>query len=208
MNEDSPSGKQRLRDKIRSATAAAILEAGEAVFAEQGLHSARMEDIAGHAGVAVGTLYNYFADKTALLSALVDSRRDELILRIDQALSTSESLPFRQQLEAFVSAAFQHFQTHRPFLTILMDAESAHLTNAKPKDSVRALFERCEAVVARGVRLGAVKSDGRTDYAAMLLGCLRAVFTRSRICGVPVDPSPEQGTALVEFFLRGAGSTP
>ncbi len=207
MNEDSSSGKQRLREKIRGATASAILEAGEAVFAEQGLNSARMDDIAARAGVAVGTLYNYFADRTALIAALVDSRRDELIHRIDKALASAEELPFQKQLEVFVMAAFQHFKTHRPFLTILMEAESAHLTTAKPRDSVRALFERCEAVVARGVQLGAVKADTLVDYAAMLHGCLRAVFTRGRICGDPVDPTPENAAALVEFFLRGAGSS-
>jgi hypothetical protein len=88
-----------------------------------------------------------------------------------------------------------------------MEAESAHLTTAKPRESVRALFERCEAVVARGVQLGAVKADTLVDYAAMLHGCLRAVFTRGRICGDPVDPTPENAAALVEFFLRGAGSS-
>lgn len=208
MNEDSPSGKQRLRDKIRGATASAILEASEAVFAEQGLNSARMDDIAGRAGVAVGTLYNYFADRSALIAALLDSRRDELVQRLDQVLGAAEALPFTKQLEAFVIAAFQHFMTHRPFLTILMEAEGAHLTAAKPRDSVRALFERCETIVARGVKLGALKDDTLVDYAAMLLGCLRAVFTRGRILGDPIDPSPENAAALVEFFLRGAGRVP
>ena len=207
MNEDSPPLRQRLREKIRGATASAILEAGEAVFAEQGLNSARMDDIAMRAGVAVGTLYNYFADRAALIAALVDSRRDELIQRIDESLASVEALPFAKQLEAFVMAAFQHFKTHRPFLTILMEAESAHLTTAKPRDSVRALFERCEAIVARGVQLGAVKDDALVDYAAMLHGCLRAVFTRGRICGDPVDPTAENATALVDFFMRGAGSS-
>jgi len=207
MNGDSPPLRQRLREKIRGATASAILEAGEAVFAEQGLNSARMDDIAMRAGVAVGTLYNYFADRAALIAALVDSRRDELIQRIDESLASVEALPFAKQLEAFVMAAFQHFKTHRPFLTILMEAESAHLTTAKPRDSVRALFERCEAIVARGVQLGAVKDDALVDYAAMLHGCLRAVFTRGRICGDPVDPTAENATALVDFFMRGAGSS-
>ncbi len=208
MNEDSPTVKQRLRDKIRGATASAILEAGEAVFAEQGLNSARMDDIAARAGVAVGTLYNYFADRTALIAALLDSRRDELIERLDGALASADALPFQAQLEAFVMAAFQHFMTHRPFLTILMEAEGAHLAAAKPRDSVRALFERCEAVVARGVQLGALRDDARLDYASMLIGCLRAVFTRGRILGDPIDPSPENAAALVEFFLRGAGRSP
>ena len=205
MNEDSPSGKHRLRDKIRSATATAILEAGETVFAEQGLHSARMDEIAKRAGLAVGTLYNYFADRTALLSSLVESRRDELIQSLDQALASTETLSFAKQLEVFVMTSVQHFKTHRPFLAILMEAESSHLTTAKPKDSARAVFERCETLVLRGQQLGELKSESLVDYPALLHGCLRSVFTRSRFKGALIDPSPEQAVALVEFFLRGAG---
>ncbi len=205
MNERSPSGKQRLRDKIRRAMASAILEAGEAVFAEQGLHAARMEDIAGRAGVAVGTLYNYFADRNALLCALVDSRRDELLQRFDQALAATEQQPFRKQLEVFVMAVFQHFQSHLPFIVILMEAEGAHLTTAKPRDSVRALYARCQTLVTRGIQSGDLKNDALLDYAAMLNGCLRAVFARGHLFGDPIDPSEEQAAALVEFFLRGAG---
>ncbi len=205
MNESSPSGRQRLRDKIRGATASAILEAGEAVFAEQGLHAARMEDIAGRAGVAVGTLYNYFTDRNALLCALVDSRRDELIQRIDQALASAEQLPFRKQLEMFVMAVFQHFQSHLPFFVILMEAEGAHLATAKPRDSVRALYARCQAIVTRGIDSGGLRNDTLIDYAAMLNGCLRAVFARGQFLGDPIDPSEQQAAALVDFFLRGAG---
>jgi hypothetical protein len=87
-------------------------------------------------------------------------------------------------------------------------AESAHLTSAKPRDSVRALFERCEAIVTRGVELGAVKDDTLVDYAAMLHGCLRAVFTRGRIYGDPVDPTLANAAALAEFFMRGAARSP
>src|SRR5664280_605147 len=205
MNEDSLIDRKRLRDKFRGATAAAILEAGEAVFAEQGLHSARMDEIGGRAGVAVGTLYNYFADRNALLSALVDARRDELIGRVDDALASSEPLPYPQQLEAFVLAVFQHFKSHKPFLTILMEAENAHLATGKPRDTVRALFERCKTIVTRGVQSGALKNDEGVDYTALLHGCIRAAFARAHLCGDPVDPSREQATALVEFFLHGAG---
>src|SRR5213075_2474646 len=78
---------QRLRDRLKEATSDAILTSAERVFAEQGLHTARMEDIAATAGVSVGTLYNYFADRGALFSALLELRRVEFIGRIDEALA-------------------------------------------------------------------------------------------------------------------------
>ena len=60
-----------MRDRVRADTRAALLRASEQVFAEKGIDGARIEDIAARAGVAVGTIYNYFGDSTELLDALI-----------------------------------------------------------------------------------------------------------------------------------------
>ena len=78
-----------LRQRIRETTAQAILAAAEEVFANKGLHAAHMGEIAALAGVAVGTLYNHFADRDALLAGLLEDRRAEMLARIDEALATS-----------------------------------------------------------------------------------------------------------------------
>ena len=49
-----------------------ILDAATLVFAEKGFERATIRDIARVAGIADGTLYNYFANKSALLLALLD----------------------------------------------------------------------------------------------------------------------------------------
>lgn len=48
-----------------------ILEAALAVFAEQGLAGARLEDIARRAGIAKGTIYLYFPNKEELFREVV-----------------------------------------------------------------------------------------------------------------------------------------
>jgi AcrR family transcriptional regulator len=48
-----------------------ILEAALSVFAERGFAAARMEQIAGRAGVSKGTIYLYFDSKEAVFRALV-----------------------------------------------------------------------------------------------------------------------------------------
>jgi AcrR family transcriptional regulator len=48
-----------------------ILDAALAEFAARGFAAARMEDIAGRAGVTKGTLYLYFANKEELFKSLV-----------------------------------------------------------------------------------------------------------------------------------------
>lgn len=48
-----------------------ILDAAEEVFARCGYHRARTREIAEKAGVAEGTIYNYYANKRDLLFALI-----------------------------------------------------------------------------------------------------------------------------------------
>jgi len=48
-----------------------IKQAAIRVFASEGFHKARMEAIAREAGVAVGTIYNYFTGKEDVLSRRV-----------------------------------------------------------------------------------------------------------------------------------------
>ncbi len=43
-----------------------ILDAAAKVFAEKGFHPTTIKDIAAEAGIAHGTIYNYFENKTAL----------------------------------------------------------------------------------------------------------------------------------------------
>lgn len=49
-----------------------ILDAATTVFAAKGFHRATIRDVAKAAGVADGTIYNYFENKTALLLGLLD----------------------------------------------------------------------------------------------------------------------------------------
>jgi TetR/AcrR family fatty acid metabolism transcriptional regulator len=49
-----------------------ILDAAARIFAEQGFHGATVRDVARAAGVADGTIYNYFTNKTDLLIGLLD----------------------------------------------------------------------------------------------------------------------------------------
>ena len=60
-----------LQQQISSLKRSAILQAAQAVFTEKGFHRATIKDIASKAGVADGTVYNHFADKNALILALL-----------------------------------------------------------------------------------------------------------------------------------------
>ena len=118
MNQGSETGTRvpRLRSRLRQATCEAILAAAEEAIAERGLHAAGMAEIATRAGVSVGTLYNHFADKDAILAALVGERRRQMLARVDAALEACRGQPFRAQLGAYLEGALRALRRAPPLL--------------------------------------------------------------------------------------------
>ena len=55
-----------------------ILDAAAKLFAQNGFHSTTIRDIAKEAGIADGTIYNYFRNKPALLLGIFDRMRSLL----------------------------------------------------------------------------------------------------------------------------------
>jgi len=72
-----------------------ILEAAIVCFAKHGFHQASMHDISAEAGISVGLIYRYFANKEAVISAMADRHKheiQELLERAKQAPTLFESL--------------------------------------------------------------------------------------------------------------------
>jgi AcrR family transcriptional regulator len=191
----------RLRDRFRSETQAAVLAAAEEVFAETGL-AAAMGAIARRAGVAVGTLYNHFADRETLLSALLDLRRRELLEEVDARLREVSRASFVDQLVALVSALFSHLDSHRGLVMVLA-AEERVGQGARSHDLARELYARIDKLIQRGVKEGVLREQGSDLFAASLLGLVRGMILRERY-GAPSTPMLDCVGRVVDFFLHGA----
>src|SRR5512138_1426078 len=201
MNEGSSHTAARLRDRLREETARAILEAAEAVFAEDGLHTARMERIASRAGVAVGTLYNHFRDKDALVRSLARSRREALLQRVDEALAAAAGKDVRERLRAFLGAVAAHAREHGRFLSVLVQAGEGPGRLRPPRTLIAELVARADRIVADGVASGDLRPDRASVFGLALVGMARAVLIRSIEGGVADDPTD----AILDLFLDGAG---
>ena len=72
-----------------------ILEAAISCFAKRGFHQTSMHDVSAEAGISVGLIYRYFANKEAVIAAMADRHKSEiqdLLERAQQAPSLFESL--------------------------------------------------------------------------------------------------------------------
>lgn len=68
-----------LRDRKKQEARHRIITAAAALIAEQGLDVTTMEEIAATANVSVGTVYNYFGTKSALLLAGIQEDTDLML---------------------------------------------------------------------------------------------------------------------------------
>jgi AcrR family transcriptional regulator len=198
-----------LRERFRREVTSSLAAAAEQVFAEEGLHSAHVGNIAKRAGVAVGTLYNHFEDRDALLAALLGERGVELTGALGAALASAEEGSVEAQLRAFVDAYFTFFLAHRPYFKILLEGELTQLQASYPRSAAipaqchQEVFAQLERVFRRAVDAGDVRADRAHLYPWLLLGMMRSLAVRDLRKGHPYRPS--DGAAVVDVFLRGAG---
>ncbi len=194
-----------LRERFRETTSNAILTAAEAVAAREGLATASLQAIADEAGVAVGTIYNYFQDRQVLFEELFALRREELYSAVDSAAKAHARAPFEEQLSTFVGSVLQFFDVRRTFLRLAFEAEGLRPlvvkgNHGRKQPAMQQLLERSERVVQVGVREKRVRPE-----AAALAAVLLVSFVRGVLIARLDDPSSlaAQAERVVSLFVHG-----
>lgn len=103
--------KDPIQEQLAAARRNQILDAATRVFSQKGFHTTTIKDIAQEAGIADGTIYNYFRNKTALLLAIFDRMRDLVQPEADALAALTEG-----DLQTFLRAFL-----HLPLTTFSAD---------------------------------------------------------------------------------------
>lgn len=113
-----PERKSRERNKRRED----ILDAAEKVFAEKGILTSTIDDIAREAELGKGTLYNYFPSKEAILwyCAVTGMKRLKKLIITAVSPDNEPLLNLRNMAESFIRFARLHSNYFRIFLTVGM----------------------------------------------------------------------------------------
>ena len=101
-----PTNPRKLASQERSrATVQALLDATARVLTREGYDRASTNRIAATAGVSVGSLYQYFPNKEALVAALVARHNREMLDLLREALKEVASLDLATAIAKLVRAA-------------------------------------------------------------------------------------------------------
>lgn len=191
--------RSQLRSQLRESVSTAILEAAEDLIATKGLQGAPLLQIAKRAGVAVGTLYNYFADRDALIRALFEMRRATLRPQLRAAVGSGADLPFEERLRVFVRDVFAVFEAHRQFVKVAIETEHTKLA---PSTTSQDLAAAIGDLVKVGIKEKVIGAKHSELAPLVLAGSIRSIVLR-RI-GENAALGNDDADALVAIFLEGA----
>jgi AcrR family transcriptional regulator len=89
------------------ATVDALVEATARILVKEGFDKASTNRIAEKAGVSIGSLYQYFPTKEALVAAVIDRHHRDLRQVIGTALTNVAALPLEQAVRTLATLAIQ-----------------------------------------------------------------------------------------------------
>ncbi len=177
----------RVTQQAKQETRQRILDAGITLFGSKGFDETTTRDISREAGIAVGTLFNYFPAKEAIVLSLVSDRLAAAGLEFHKRLdSTSTSLA--ERLFAHVATGLRKLRPCRKFLSTTIESCLSPATLTDGNQSIRS--DHLEAVTAL------ITDDGAAELpSAMALQLYWTLYTGVLSFWVR-DTSPHQEDTL------------
>lgn len=193
----TPAVQQRL-DAQRDAIAAAAV----ALLTESGYAGLSISAVADRAGVATGTVYRHYTDKSDLMVRIF---RDLCSREVDAVAAAADTGTAVDRLTRIVET-FAYRALHNPTLAYALLAEPVDAA----VDAERLVFRRAYAeaftgAIRHGITTGEFPDQEPDLAAAALVGAVGEVLTGPLRAG---DASPTTVPALVALSLRALGASP
>jgi AcrR family transcriptional regulator len=123
----------------------AILEATIQVLLKVGKERLTTTRVAARAGVSVGTLYQYFPNKAALLQAVLKRHMGEVTSTVEAVCAKQKGQPLEQMatalITAFLAAKMKDIKTSLALYSVSADVDGARIVQQKGVRSNKAIVE-------------------------------------------------------------------
>jgi AcrR family transcriptional regulator len=153
---------KRPQDAARTAFREEVRTAAERVFSEKGFGATKMTDIAAEAGVGVGTLYNYFANKQEIFEAIFTERSAEFEGMLDRATSGCSPV---DQVAAIIRATMLYLEQHAALFAMFFERggigelDIERLGGKAIEDAYTRFLHRLEVAMRAAVEDGTLRAD-------------------------------------------------
>ncbi len=154
--------------KKMSEKESAILNSAYQIFTEKGFHNAKVSEIAQHAGVGKGTIYEYYASKEELLRGVIQIGMLHYIEEMKRYIKDSNT--FWEKIENMYTAHAYFLTNHDAFKKVIGDHFS--VINKEFHDWMliqrNQLIELVKEIVEEGMDKGEIAS-GQKDWTATFI---------------------------------------
>lgn len=147
---DPLSPRKRPRQKRSAATVEVILDGAARILEREGLERFNTNAVAAAAGVSVGSLYQYFPGKDALMAALVRRDATRFAVEVSEAVAERPGEDWREAVLRLIAVAVSH-QLDLPNLARILDFEEARLPlDADTEAAEQVMLASIVGVLRRG----------------------------------------------------------
>jgi AcrR family transcriptional regulator len=147
----------RITAEEKLATRRRIVEAAAEAFRSQGFEATTTRDIARAAGIATGTLFNYFQTKEALVAGMAAealSRAHDAWTREARPIDHKDRPGFDEELFALVAAELRQLKPLRRFLAPFLETALSPLVTARKRVADELRVAHLEHVAEIALRHG------------------------------------------------------
>lgn len=189
-----------------------ILDCAKRVFAERGFHAANISHICAAAGIGRGTLYQYFASKKSVFTAILRETLDRVRARMERQRTDRFPRPerlTRAQVVEYTTAALRDllgvvFEDDATLRIVLREAVGLDVDIEKILGEIDdALITMVASELARARDAGIVRDLDPVVTATLMVGAIEKLALRALRSDAPVDLD---ALAREAATLHGIGS--
>ena len=198
------SPRKRPQQARAAVTLDVIYEATVQVLLVDGPQRLTTTRVAERAGVSVGTMYQYFPHKQALLYALNERYLEALADRIEAACRSCHGAPLDQMVEALIDA-YRAAKTERADVTRALYRSVVELDNEALVEAFAARVDAATAaMLASAPDATFADLEGVTlALVTVVFGAVRNAFERN-LTAVATDALHRQLVLMCRSYLRAA----
>ncbi len=192
--------RKKPRQSRSQDTVLAILEATARVLCTTGYDRASTNRIALAAGVSVGSLYQYFPSKEALVAALAERHSDAMTSLVKSKLAEVATMPLPVAIETMIAAMFAAHEVDPALHKVLIEQVPRIGRLEKLMDiehEIQALVATTLAARARELRRSDVEAA-----AAVLVRTVEAVTHHAILADLTREKTRAIAAELTDMLLR------
>jgi len=187
----------------RAAKVQRILEAAVRVFARQGFHQSTVAQVAREAGVADGTIYNYFRNKDDILIQFFAVRAAQVFARFRSTVGQGENA--LDKLRLLLRAHLEEFQRD-PDMAVVYETET-HQRRRLAEEQIRSMAKTYQDILAEIIEQGQEEGLFRRNLYTglvkrLVLGAVQETISSWLRSGRPYD-LVSMADPLVDLLLYG-----